>query len=155
MRYIEWLFVEFLFWLSVDEWMETNCRHQYQNIGKWKLCGSGCKVNNCNNSIKFLRVCLLEILALNVLTPSSAETAYSRVSGIYCCYLQVASEWCVLWSVYVDTLIGSETHVICFPCRWKLYIPPKLWCPSVVLHGVTVHKTSSLTTYMNEISRIL
>jgi len=72
-------------------------------------------VYNCNNSIMLLRVCLLEILALCVLTPSTAESAYKHVSGIYCCYLQGGSEWCVLWSVYVGMLIASETHVICRP----------------------------------------
>ena len=65
---------------------------------------------NCNHSIKLLRVCLLEVLALCVLTPSSVESAYSHVSGIYCCYLRGGSEWCVLWSVYVGTLIANETH---------------------------------------------
>ena len=60
-----------------------------------------------------LRVCLLEILVLCVLTPSSVESAYSHVSGIYCCYLQGGSERCVLWSVYVGMLIASETHKIC------------------------------------------
>jgi len=62
-----------------------------------------------------LRVCLLEILALCVLTPSTVESAYKHVSGIYCCYLHGGSEWCVLWSVYVGTLIASETLVICRP----------------------------------------
>jgi hypothetical protein len=61
-------------------------------------------VNNGNNSI-MLMVCLLELLAVCVLTPSTAESAYKHVSGIYCCYLQGGSEWCVLWSVYVGTLV--------------------------------------------------
>jgi len=42
-------------------------------------------------------------------------------------------EWCVLWSVYVGVLIDSETHVICRPWRWRLYIHSKCWCPSAVL----------------------
>ena len=88
-----------------------------------------------------------------VLTPSTVESAYKHVNGIYCCCLQGGSEWCKLWSVYVGMFIASETHVICRPWRWRLYIPPKLWCPSTVLQGVTVYKTGSLTTCMNEISR--
>jgi len=77
--------------------MQTICVYHYWNFGRWKLCGSGCKVNNCNNSIKLLRVCLLEILALCVLTPSSVGSAYKHVSGICCCCLHGGSEWCVLW----------------------------------------------------------
>ena len=47
-----------------------------QKIGRWKLCGNGRKVYNCNNSTKILRVYLLEILVLRVLTPSSVDSAY-------------------------------------------------------------------------------
>jgi len=59
--------------------------------------------------------CLLELLALCVLTSSAVESAYKHVSGIYCFYLQGGSEWCVLWSVYVGMFIDSEMHVICRP----------------------------------------
>jgi hypothetical protein len=72
-------------------------------------------VYNCNNSIMLWRVCLLEILALRVLTPSTVESAYKHVSGICCCCLKGGSECCVLWSVYVGMLIANETHVICRP----------------------------------------
>ena len=54
-------------------------------------------------------------IGLMSLTPSSVESAYKHVSGICCFYLQGGSEWCVLWSVYVGTLIASEKHVICRP----------------------------------------
>jgi hypothetical protein len=57
---------------------------------------------------------LTEILALFVLTLSTVESAYRHVSGIYCCYLQGGSEWCVLWFC-VRPLLGSETYVICKP----------------------------------------
>jgi hypothetical protein len=155
MRYIEWLFVNIIFWLSVENWVETNCMYQYWNSVKWKLCGSGVKVNNCNNSIKLFMVCLLEILALCVLTLTTVDTTYRHVSGIYCCYLQGGSEWCVLWSIYVGTLIASETHLICRLWRWRLYFPPKCWCLSTELQGVTVYKPRSLKTRMNEKARNL
>jgi hypothetical protein len=113
------------------------------------------KVYNGNNSTKLLRVSLTEILALCVLTPSTVDSAHKHVSGIYCCYLEGGSEWCVLWSVYVGTRIASETHLICRPWRWRLYIPPKCWCLSTVLQGVTVYKPRSLKTRMNETSRNL
>jgi hypothetical protein len=67
------------------------------------------------SGIIMVRGSLTEIMALCVLTSSIVESAYKHVSGIYCRYLQGGSEWCVLWSVYVGTLIASETHVICRP----------------------------------------
>ena len=72
-------------------------------------------VYNVNNSLVLIRIYCTQVLALCVLTPSSAESAYSHVSGICCCYLQGGSEWCVLWSVYVGMRIASETHVISGP----------------------------------------
>jgi hypothetical protein len=66
-------------------------------------------------SIMLVKGSLTEILTLCVLTPSTVDSAYKHVSGIYCRYLQGGSEWCVLWSVYVGTLIVSEMHVICRP----------------------------------------
>ena len=74
---------------------------------------SGSKAFEFYNSIILIRVSLTEILAFWFLTPSCVESAYKHVSGICCCFLQGGSEWCVLWSVYVGTLIASEKYVIC------------------------------------------
>jgi len=95
------------------------------------------------------RVCLVEIWSYLFWH----RVLLKHVSGISRCYLHGAIEWCVLWSLYVGTLIASETHAIYRPWRWRLYIPPKCWCPSAVLQGVTVYVTSFLTTCVNEISR--
>jgi len=54
-------------------------------------------VYNGNNNIKLLRVCLLEVLAVCVVTPRIVESAYKHVRGICCCYLQDGSERSVLW----------------------------------------------------------
>jgi len=79
------------------------------------ICASLLEVAAMQLSFTLMGVSLTDILAFWFLTPSIVESAYKHVGGIYCCYLQGGSEWCVLWSGYVDTLIASETHVICRP----------------------------------------
>ena len=76
---------------------------------------SGSKAFEFDNSIILIRVSLTEILAFWFLTPSCVESAYKHVSGIYCCYLQGGSKWCVLWSFFVDMRLASETRVISRP----------------------------------------
>jgi hypothetical protein len=111
---------------------EISCIHisSLSATGKWKGWDRGNKVNNINNSVILIRKYFIEIVTLPVLTPSTVESAYKLVSEICCCYLQGGREWCVLWWVYVGMRIASETHVICRPWRWRLYIPPKCLCPS-------------------------
>ena len=60
------------------------------------------------------------------LTPSVVESAYKHVSEICCFYLQVASKWCVLWSVYVGRLVASETQVMV--AVYSSEMPVSIYC---------------------------
>jgi len=84
----------------------------------YEMCNvvrSGSKAFEFYNSTTLVRGSLTEILAFWFLTPNTVESAYEHTSGICCFHIQGGSEWRVLWSVYVCTLIASETHVICSP----------------------------------------
>jgi hypothetical protein len=101
------------------------------------------KKNNNSGAKRLIRGYFTKIVACPVF---DTEYLWKCVHTHQRNMLLLSSGWkCVVFFVVRSCghAYNSETHVSCIPWRWSLYVPPKCWCPSALLHGVVVYTTTT------------